>query len=454
MQRFKKKKNFFITEKNHKQINVLISPELFKNVSKEALDDLISIADIPQTLSPILAMPDIHIGYSVPIGSVFSCLKSNAVISSEAVGYDINCGIRLIKTNLFKKDVSSEQLKVLAKELKKLPLGLSSKGIKITKQDLEDVLNFGSRWALSHKYCKKKDLQKIYSQGFFEGADPSKVSEHAKKRGINQLGTLGKGNHFIDVLEVSKIFNKDLSDTLNLRKGELVVMIHTGSRGLGHQVTTDYNKLFENKKPFSHTHFDSKTGKNCFKAMLCASNFAFVNRIVLSFLVNQAFNKVFKKDIEFSLVYDLSHNLASLENINGKELLVTRKGATRVFTASQLPSTSPFKKTGSPIILPGSMLAESYVLFPGKNINETLYSVAHGSGRALSRTQVKQKFSFKDLKNLMQENNIVFEALSENHAREEHPFAYKTSKHVVKVMQDAGVVEKALKLKPVLVLIG
>jgi len=232
-------------------------------------------------------------------------------------------------------------------------------------------------------------------------------------------------------------------------------MLHTGSRGLGHQIASDYFKLFKIKEPLSHTKLSSKEGSDYYSAMLAAANYAFVNRTVLSFLIEDVFKNYFSfKNIKFDLLYDLSHNLASIEKHNDQEYLVTRKGATRTFLPEDLSSKSPYKKTGSPIILPGSMLDESYILIPDKGVKETFMSVAHGSGRNLSRKEAKEKTSFKDLKELMIKNNVILENISENLAREEQPSAYKSSNLVVSSMEKAKMVKKVASLKPLIVLIG
>jgi tRNA-splicing ligase RtcB len=451
---FTYKNGFFTFKKNNKEIKIAISKLLFKNISQDAFTQLLSISSLENVSSPILAMPDIHPGFGVPIGSVFASLKENAIISSDAVGYDINCGIRIIKTDLFLKDLKKEDLIVLSKELKKLPLGLSSDGLKITSKDYTEILTEGANWCLSKKYCEKKDLDHMYTQGCFKDADPSKISKEALKRGKTQVGTLGQGNHFIDVLEVSKVFNKNTAKAFDLKKGQLVIMLHTGSRGLGHQIASDYYKKFKIKEPLSHASFLSKEGNNYYKAMLAAANYAFVNRTVLSFKITEVFTKVIQKKINFSLLYDLSHNIAVFEKHNNEEYLVTRKGATRVFLPEDLPSKSPFKKTGSPIILPGSMLDNSFILVPDKGVKNTFSSVAHGSGRNLSRKEAKEKISFKDLKTLMEKNNVILESVSENLAREEQPSAYKSSLNVVRAMEDCKMVKKVVELKPLIVLIG
>lgn len=447
------KKGFFKSKLNNKEIKIVANKEIFKQISKDTFSQISSISEISSISSPILAMPDIHVGFGVPIGSVFASPIDDAIISSEAVGYDINCGIRVIKTNVFLKDIDKQKLKEISKDLKKLPLGLSKDGLKINSLDYKNILTKGTEWGVSKKYCDRKDLNYIYNEGVFKDAKTTYISKEALKRGKLQVGTLGQGNHFIDVLEVSQIFEKSVSKSFGLEKGQLVIMLHTGSRGLGHQIASDYYKKFKIKSPLSHAPLSSKEGSNYYFSMLAAANFAFVNRTILSFLIKNVFLKHFK-NIKFQPLYDLSHNLATIEKHNNKEYLITRKGATRAFLPEDLPSKNPFKKTGSPIILPGSMLDYSYILVPDKGVKETFMSVAHGSGRSLSRKQAKEKMTYKELITYLDKNNIILENISENLAREEQPNAYKSSNLVVSSMEKANMVKKVVKLKPLIVIIG
>lgn len=450
------KKGFFKTSINKKDVKIAIDKKLFYEVEKDALEQLTSISKIKEITSPIIGMPDIHLGFGVPIGCVFASLPKTGVISSEAVGYDINCGIRLIKTNLFVKDLKEEDFKKISKKLKKLPLGLSKDGLKISLNDYHKILKEGVNWCVSNKYCSKNDLNYIYNKGFFKDAEILSISKKALERGKKQVGTLGQGNHFIDILEVSKIFDKEVSKKFGLLKGQLVIMLHTGSRGLGHQIASDYYHLFKDKEPISHVKFSSKEGQDYFKAMNAAANFAFVNRTVLSYKIQETLKETLNvgREVSFQLLYDLTHNLATLEKHNNQELLITRKGVTRVFLPSDLEKSSPFKETGAPIILPGSMIDDSYVLIPDKGVNETFSSVAHGSGRSLSRKSAKEKMNFQELDKNLKKNKVILEFTSQNLAREEQPNAYKPSKEVLKSLEKANLVKKVVKLKPLIVLIG
>lgn len=458
---FKYQKGFFKSTINNKEIKIAIGKELFLNISPDCFLQIENISKIKEVASPVLFMPDIHRGYDVPIGSVFATDSKKGIISSNAVGYDINCGIRLVKTNLVLKDLKKEDLQKITEKLKKLPLGLSSDGLKISKKDYKEILTKGVNWAVSNKYCIKDDLKRIYNYGFLSGANPSKISKKALKRGFLQIGTLGQGNHFIDILKVDKTFDKKILKEFNLVKDQIVIMIHTGSRGLGHQIATDYFNLFKEKNPsftkeeISYFNISSKEGKDYYKAMAAAANFGFVNRIILDYNIRKIISSInLGQKPSFSLLYDLSHNLATFENHFQKDLLVIRKGASRVFLKEDLEKDSPFKKTGTPIILPGSMLDDSYILVPEKGVKDTYMSVAHGSGRSLSRKCAKEEISFKDLKSFMDQKNVILESISQNLAREEQPNAYKSSLKVVRSLENANLVKRVCSLKPLIVLIG
>ncbi|MDD2477997.1 MAG: RtcB family protein [Candidatus ainarchaeum sp.] len=452
------KENHYFASKNGKEIKIICSKKLFLKIPKSAFKQLENISLLPNIISPIIALPDIHPGFGVPIGSVFATLKENAIISSEAVGYDINCGVRLIKTNLYKKDLDKTTLQKLANNLKQLGLGLSDKGIKITKNDLNEILLTGVDWAIKNNYCLKKDKKYINYNGVFKYADYKGISKTAMTRAQTQVGTLGQGNHFIDIVEVTDVFNKSLSKKFGLKKSQICIFLHSGSRGLGHQVATDYNKKnrSENKDVISYLQLDSKKGNNYYRSMLACANYAFVNRSVLSKQIEEVFKSTLNlgQKLSFQLLCDNSHNLATLEKVNNKEHLVHRKGASRVFLKEDLKKTSPFKETGFPVLLPGSMLDYSYVLVPDKGVKKTFYSVAHGSGRKLNRIVAKEKMSFEKLEKLMEKENIILAGRSQNLMREEQPLAYKPSKEVLEIMEKNKLVKKVIRFIPVIVLTG
>ena len=435
--------SFFIKRMNNKEIKILASKSIFSKIPISALEQLESISLISEVESPIIGQPDIHPGFSVPIGTVFLSSSKNGIISPSAIGYDINCGVRLIKTNLFAKDISKNQLILLQKELSKLPLGLSKNGMKITKQDLDDILNKGINWCISKKICSKEEAKNIENNGCYQGANSSFVSKKAKELGLVELGTLGEGNHFIDVLVVSEVFDKFLASKYKLKKDQLMILIHTGSRGLGHKIAEDYNKLCENKIPFTYTQFNSKIGKNYFKAMSAAGNFAFVNREILSKKIQDVFSVIFvgHSKPKLDLVYDLCHNIATLETIKEKEYVVHRKGAT-------------LATKNKPIILPGSMLDYSYLLYPAKGTEKTLNTFPHGMGRLLSRKIAKEKINVNDLKKFMLDKGVFLGGRSENIMREEQPNAYKSSKDIISIIEKANLAKKIVSFKPIIVLTG
>jgi len=448
----------YSTTKNNHLIKVISNNSLFNGIEKDSLNQLLSIADLPNIADPILGFPDMHVGYGVPIGSAFGSPTSNGIISSEAVGFDINCGIRLIKTNLYKKDVSKEQLFILLKNLQKLPLGLSQDGISLSKSQFDDILLTGVNWCVSNNFCNSRDKKYIEKNGFLKDAKFDFISSLAIKRGITEVGTLGIGNHFIDILEIQEVIDPIVAREFGLSQNQICIMLHTGSRGFGHQIATEFNDAFFYKKPISYQEFNSELGQKYYFSMLAAGNYAFVNRAVLSFKIIDIIKKTLNighKDIEFELLYDLCHNIASIEKHNKQDLVVHRKGAAHAVCANDLPAGSVFSKTGTPIILPGSMLWPSYVLVPTKNIEkETMSTVAHGSGRAMSRTSAKQNMSIDSLRKWMAKENVLLSGKSINTMREEQPNAYKFSEDVVNSMVCAGIVKPVVKLKPLIVLTG
>lgn len=442
---FKYVHGIYLARQNELDIKIVANKNIFSKISENALNQLISISKIPHVYKQIIGLPDIHDGFGVPIGSCFASDCDNGVISSEAVGYDINCGVRLVKTDLFLDDLSEAQLTNIAKEWNMLPLGLSSNGLSVTHSELSDILTSGIKWAMSNNYCEKKDVQKTDYRGCLSGADVVCLSKEALLRGKLQIGTLGQGNHFLDLVSVSEIFDAKSAKKQGLKKNQVCIMLHTGSRGLGYQVASDYNKLFEHKLPISHQEFNSDLGKKYYCAMQAAANFAFVNRAVFSQLAQTAIEKALNiepADLSAELVRDLSHNLATIERHDGKQLIVHRKGASRT-------------TLDKPIILPGSMMAESYLMMPlSAAEKQTFSTIAHGAGRQLSRTDAKSAISFKNLKALMQSKKIILAGKSENLMREEQPFAYKPSKEVVSSIELAGLAKNVLSLRPIIVATG
>jgi len=452
-------KNTYYNKKDGIDLKIISNSNLFKNISNIAKEQLYSITDLPNVSSPIVGFPDIHPGYGVPIGSCFASLKENAIISCEAVGFDINCGIRLISTNLTTKDLNSNQLKELRDSFSTLPIGLSKAGIKISKGALNSILEKGINWAIDNGYEKRKSKSSIEYFGNYKNVNSNYVSVLAKQRGIEQVGTLGQGNHFIDLVSVGDIFDKKACKIYGLSKNQYCIMLHTGSRGLGHQIARDYCNLFGNKYPMSYDYLNSELGNAYFTAMKCAANYAYVNRAILSFKIKEKILEVLKlkeKDLDFDLVYDLCHNIANLEKHDSKSYLVHRKGATKVFSSKDLPSTHKYSSIGCPIILPGSMMDPSYILKPGnyKALSKVYSTVAHGSGRQLSRTDAKDQITYEALKSKLKRKGIYLGGRSENVAREEQPACYKKSIEVVESLEGADLVKKVCTLNPKIVITG
>lgn len=450
------KKNIYL---DRNKVKIISNSFLFSSFDKSAIEQLYGVSSLPNIYKEAIGFPDLHVGYGVPIGSAFATsLDNSPIISPEAVGFDINCGVSLVKTPFFGDDIKDKEYSLLLKALLKLPIGLSSEGLKITKQELFNICYEGVKWAHKNNYANKFDKYHIDNKGILKDASVSYLSKEAISRGLKQVGTLGEGNHFIDLLFVDDLFDKSFCKKHKVSKNQLLIMLHSGSRGFGHQVATDYIKLCKNKKPFSYFDFYSKEGQEYYKSMCAASNFAFVNRLVLRTKVIDTITNTLnlgREDFSFSLLYDLTHNNASLETHDKKKLIVHRKGAVRCNLSKDLPSSSPFFETGTPMVLPGSMLDSSYVLLPKPKVEtETLSTIVHGCGRLLSRKKAKENVSASALKEELLRKKIFVSGHSENTLREEQPKAYKPSKEVVDSLVGAGLCKKAFSLKPKLVVTG
>lgn len=450
-------KNIFVDKKN--KIKIISNSSIFSKLDKNAVEQLSNISKLPNLYGEALGFPDLHIGYGVPIGSAFATdLDNFPIISPEAVGYDINCGISLVRTNLFVNDFSSKDYSLLLKELVKLPIGLSSDGLKINNSQLQDICYEGLEWAYKNSYADKYD--KLYTDhlGSHRSASFLHISKEAIKRGKQQVGTLGEGNHFIDLVYVDNISNRQFCKTHQITKGQLMIMLHTGSRGFGHQVATDYVSKCEQKSPFAYLDFNSKIGQEYYTSMCAASNYAFVNRAVLRTKVADTIKKTLnlgRTELKADLLYDLTHNNASIEVHNKKNLLVHRKGAVRCLLPKALSEHSRFLESGAPAILPGSMLDTTHVLLPKPKVEkETLSTIAHGCGRQLSRKVAKEKISADKLKADLLKKEIFLSGHSENTLREEQPSAYKPSTEVIDSLVGAGLCKKAFSLKPKVVVTG
>ncbi len=451
---------------------VLASEKLLDDIMEDrSLTQLVNVASLPGIQMASLVMPDVHEGYGFPIGGVAATLYPTGAISPGGIGYDINCGVRLLITQQELEEVRP-YLEDLSKELyRQIPSGMGKGGnIKLSFDELDTVLEQGAEWAVNNGYGVAEDLEFIESKGKLEAADKTLVSEMAKKRGLDQLGTIGSGNHFVEVDYVEEIIDEGIASTLDLYKGQIVILIHTGSRGLGHQVATDYIRKFIGSmhqygfqlpdRELACAPFNSEDGQAYFKAMCAAANYAWCNREVISYEVREAWKNIFGTAVPpLRLLYDVAHNIAKVEThkVSDKEVavIVHRKGATRAFGPGSPELPDKYKTVGQPVIIPGSMGTCSYVLVGTRKSSEVTFgSCCHGAGRRLSRTAAKKQVNAPVLKQKLKEKGIFIEAGSFKGIAEEAPIAYKDVNLVVETISDSGIAKKVAKLRPLVVIKG
>ncbi len=440
---------------------------LIEDINEDkAIQQISNVARLPGILKAAYAMPDAHQGYGFPIGGVAGFDLDEGVISPGGVGYDINCSVRLLKTNLFIDDLKGKEDDVLNVLFTAVPSGVGVKGrISLTEEDLKDVLEKGAGWAVENGYGFKEDLEHIEDFGCLKGADSKDVSQRAIARGRPQLGSLGAGNHFLEVQKVDEIFDVRTAERFGLKQNQIVIMIHCGSRGLGHQVASDYIKAME--KEYGFPDFDrelvyapikSDLGKRYFSAMACAANFAFANKQLITHWVREAMKSIYP-EFEAGVVYDVCHNIAKFEKhfIEGKEkeILVMRKGATRCFGPGRAELSEDYMDIGQPVILPGSMGASSYVLV-GTEKSEALSlgSTAHGAGRVMSRSKAKRSLDVGDIKCNLKQKGVRVKAGSDKGILEEAPDVYKDIDSVVRVSDSLGLARMVVRVSPLLVVKG
>ena len=439
----------------------------------KSLEQAVNAATLPGLVSPVVVMPDVHQGYGFPIGGVAATLLPDGIISPGAIGYDINCGVRLLASQVEFESVK-KNLPDLANSLNRLcPSGVGKKGhLKLSVKELDRVCIEGSRWALRNGYASEADLRRTEEYGSLDGANPGKVSKRAKERGRQQLGTLGAGNHFIEVDIVEKVFNQRAAQAMGLLSGHLAVMLHCGSRGFGHQICTDYVRDFQHAvkrygimlpdRELVCAPLDSPEGKNYLAAMRCAANYAFANRQVLAHYARKAFEEILAGVVpnwHLSQVYDIAHNMGKIETheVDGKmvEVCVHRKGATRAFGPGFQGLPSEYRAFGQPVLVPGSMGTASWVLTgTQESMQRSFGSSCHGAGRTMSRKKAKKTIWGEDLRKELQERGIHIRAGSMAGLAEEAPQAYKDVDAVVETVHEAGIAEKVARLKPVAVIKG
>jgi tRNA-splicing ligase RtcB len=442
-------------------------------LTDRSLEQAINVATLPGIQKYALAMPDIHQGYGFPIGGVAATEIEKGVISPGGIGYDINCGVRVLRSEMTYSEIKPH-LEELANQLQRdIPSGLGRGGKVLAKgKELDNYLVKGAVYAVQKGYGLKEDLERTEEEGCFSAAIPENVSDKAKQRGKDQLGTLGSGNHFLEIERVEQIFNKELAKELGLFIDQIVVMIHTGSRGLGHQVCTDYLRIFHSKlrdygfrlpdPELIYVPFSSTEGQKYFSAMASAANYAWANRQVLMHLVREVFRETLKsKNLKYDLelIYDVAHNIAKVEEheIDGKKIKVCvhRKGATRAFPPGHPEVSALYQKTGQPVLIPGNMGTASYILVGTEDaMKKTFGSVCHGAGRVMSRIRAKKSIRGSDLKIELEKKGILIRSDSMPGLAEEAPAAYKDIDEVVKVVSAEGLANKVARTVPVAVIKG
>ena len=450
-----------------------VDDESFDALEEGAVQQIANVACLPGVFRYSIAMPDIHFGYGFPIGGVAAFNMRNGVVSPGGVGFDINCGVRLIKSNLRQEDIEDHLDELVNALFKNIPSGVGSKGkVKLSREDIDNVLDYGAEWAVENGYGWDEDLEVLEENGRIKSADSSKVSSKAKKRGIPQLGSLGSGNHFLEIQVVDEVYNEDVAEVYGLEKGMIVIMVHTGSRGCGHQVCSDYlrvmDKAYKNYKidisdrQLACAPIDSKEAQNYLKAMYAAANYAWAYRQMITHWIRESFEEVLDKsarDMDMQIIYDVAHNIAKEETHDFKgndiEVLVHRKGATRAFGPGREEVPLKYREVGQPVLIPGTMGTASYVLHGTQTaMEETFGSTAHGAGRILSRSQAKKDYNPEDIVNNMESNGIKVKATSKNVIAEEAPGAYKDVDSVVRVSDSTGIAKLVCKVKPLAVTKG
>jgi tRNA-splicing ligase RtcB len=437
---------------------VYASERLLESIRRDqSLEQAANVAMLPGIVGRALAMPDIHQGYGFPIGGVAATDAQHGVVSPGGVGFDINCGVRLLTSNLLLKDVKPRLRELVHQLFRDVPCGAGqSSRLNLSSTDLNRVLEKGPKWAVENGMGSEADLDQTEERGCIAGADPFAVSDRAKKRGAPQLGTLGSGNHFVEVQCVDEVFDEKTAGRYNIEKDRIVLLIHSGSRGLGHQVCTDYvSQLDESMRRYglhvpdrqlACAPIQSPEGQRYLHAMAAAANFAWTNRQCIAHAARGAFQRIFGDTVRMPLIYDVAHNIAKLEThtVDGKQVrvLVHRKGATRSFP-------------NQPVFIPGSMGTASYFLLGQEGaLRETFGTACHGAGRLMSRSAAKKGISAKEIQKELESRGIIVESLTREGLTEEKPEAYKDIESVVDVVHNAGLAARVARLHPLGVIKG
>ena len=445
--------------------------QLLQGMDAGVIEQVTNVACLPGIVRHSYAMADAHWGYGFPIGGVAAFELEKGVISPGGIGFDINCGMRLIRTNLRYSEVKPKVKELVDLMFRLVPAGVGVKGfLRVSEPQFEEIMKYGVKWCAENGHAWEDDPSHVEEGGFIKGAQPSKVSSQASRRGIQQFGTLGSGNHYLEiqVVDPPRYFDPETARHFGIvHPDQVLVMVHCGSRGFGHQIGSDYLRVFDGAmkkynisvrdRELACAPYSSKEGEDYYGAMVCAANMAFTNRQIIVQKVREAFSNVFHKDAEsldMHLIYDVCHNIAKVEKhtYDGTtaELLVHRKGATRSFGPGHPDIPAPYREIGQPVIIGGSMETGSYLLLGTKKaMEETFGSTAHGSGRTMSRTAARREIRGADLQRKMLEKGIYVKAATMDGLAEEAGMAYKDISEVVETMAMAGISKKVVALRPV-----
>jgi len=444
-----------------------------KMMTDRTIQQAINVSTLPGIQKHSVVLPDGHEGYGFPVGGVAAMDAEEGMISPGGVGYDINCGVRLLKTNLSEDNVRPRLKDLVVDLFKSIPSGVGSKGaIRLSPSQLDEVLVKGVSWAIDQGYGTSDDADVCEENGQIANANPNKVSERARKRGSPQLGSLGSGNHFLEIQKVAEIHDEEAAKRMGIKKDSVTILIHCGSRGFGHQVCSDYLRISEQaQKKYNIELADrelacvpnkSEEGQSYREAMFSALNFAWSNRQMITHWTRKSFESIFKQsesDLDMKLIYDVAHNIAKVEKhkIDGelKSVVVHRKGATRAFPANRDEIPSKYRDLGQPVLVPGSMGTGSWILLGKENsMNASFGSTAHGAGRMMSRSKARRNFTEDQVKKSLNDKGIFIKSLTRDGVVEETPEAYKDVDSVVNVSHELGIATKVAKLVPIGVIKG
>jgi tRNA-splicing ligase RtcB len=454
---------------------IVYADDFLLNKMKEdaTLEQAANVACLPGIVGPSYTLPDGHQGYGFPIGGVAGFSVDDGVVSPGGVGYDINCGVRVLRTDLTLKDIKPKLKELVDVIFRNIPSGVGATGkIRLTERELNEVLEEGAQWALRQGYATEYDIEHTESRGSLDWADASKVSKRAKERGAPQLGTLGSGNHFLEIQIVDRIYLPDIAKNIGIfEEGQITIMIHTGSRGLGHQVASDYLMIMERAmrkygievpdRELAAVPFNSNEGQDYFAAMAAAANYAWANRQLITHWARESFSKVFSVDYErlgIRMIYDVAHNIAKVEEHDFEnkrvKLVVHRKGATRAFPPGHPEIPKDHRTFGQIVLIPGSMGTASYITIPAQKARDPWWSAPHGAGRWMSRAAAIRSRSPREVIEELERKGIMVRAATMRELSEETPEAYKDVDRVVDVGTRAQLVKPVVRLVPIAVIKG